>query len=497
MATIKPQTAVNYGNGGADYNTAEAALKKQIAQNQLKIKTSPDYNQSEIQRTLEVIKNRESAGMDTAAQQKYLTTNLGYKAPTTTSQAAAQPSLASTAAKSNNAQSSELMDLMRQYVNKQPEAFSYDPNNDPSYQSALQRARANIDTGNSQAQAEMNRRGILNSTITSDRMGEIASNEMGRVEYEVVPQLQQQAYQQYLNRLNQDQQQFSNMGALAGMYQSEDQRGFDNNVTEAGLTGNYMPNGAKGIIDNILSLKQQAEAPGITAADRAKLSAQADGFRAQLLSMGVDPSAYGSNVNYNTARTGNLGIRTLQGQQLDMQRQSQDFTQNMQTRQQNTAESQWQTAFDYQKARDAITDNQWKLQFEQVANQFGLNYALNMLQENNQQAYRQASLALSQDDNARQWLAYEDSLNAAAPSAKYNGISANQIFDIVQKEFAVTDALGNTKLPTDSASKDAMYQRVMSSGLPDGQDTQILSLLGLTPKEIESFDKKYGVSSGN
>ncbi|MBA9088717.1 hypothetical protein FHR92_005235, partial [Fontibacillus solani] len=353
------------GRGGVNYNTADTATRKKITQNQAGIASDDAYRQSEIQRALQVIANREAAGQDTSAQQKYLNVNLGYKAPAstpaaTTPTASAAPAVSSnSAASASTSQSSELMGMMRQLATRESTPFSYDANSDPAYQAALQRARTNIDQGNSAAQAEMNRRGILNSTITSDRMGEIASNEMGRVETDVLPSLMQAAYQRYMDQENMKNQQLSNLGSVAQMYINEDQRGIDNTNTRAQLTG-YLPGGeeAKGLVNQLMSLKQQAETKGVTAAERTKLSNQADGIRAMLSQMGVDASQYGANVNYNTASQVTPTIRTLAGQQLDMSRNDQAFNQQFS-----------QDQFAYQKARDAISDQQWRAQFDQSVRQ--------------------------------------------------------------------------------------------------------------------------------
>lgn len=532
-------TSAGFGNGGVNYNDADTKLKKQIAQNGLRLKSDPNYNQSEIQRTLQVIQNRQNQGMDTSAQQKYLTQNLGYKAPSISANAssvsAPQVNQVSAPARSNNmTQYSELMDRMKAIANQSQTPFNYDPNSDPAYQAALQRARSNIDAGNSQAQAEMNRRGILNSTITSDRMGEIASNEMGRVEYETLPQLMQQAYQRYLNDQQQAQQQFANLGSLAQMYQQEDQRGIDNNFAEADRTGYYVPAEAKPIISQILQLKQAAEAKGISAAERAQLSQRADGLRAQLASMGVDPSAYAASISSSQARN-NPGIRTLSGQQMDlanrnanlnaagmymdatgrvitpqsdwsgyarqaanpntpltMAGQQQQFNQNFQRDQ-----------FAYQQARDAITDQQWRLKFDEDVRQFGLNYALQKLAQENDQAYRQATLALSQDDNDRAWAQLDYSMSQPKNEAI---LSPNQFLESIKQQYTVPvygqDALGKqvqtgTKITTDPTQRNNMFLNVVDAGYSDAQTKQILSALGFSKDEIEKFKKQYaGSESG-
>jgi hypothetical protein len=151
----------------------------------------------------------------------------------------------------------------------------------------------------------------------------------------------------------------------------------------------------------------------------------------------------------------------------------------------------------YQKARDAIGDQQWQAKFDEDNRRFGLDYAMQELQRTDDNAYRNATLSISQDDNARAWLDYENSFNASAETSKYSGMTANQVYDAIKSSFTkpvVNDkglATDQTALATDPASKEQMYLQVMGAGLPDGQDSQVLSLLGLTPKEIAAFDKQY------
>lgn len=522
IATPKPApstlSAPGVGNGGANYNTGDQAMKLQIAQNQARISGDNGFKDNEISRALQVIQNRQSQGLDTSAQQKYLTTNLGYKPPgaaATTPTPTAVNTPSTNTQMTNTQQGMDLLSQMRAIANQERTPFSYDPESDPQYQAALKRAQANISSGNAATQAEMNRRGILNSTITSDRMSELAAQEMGRVETDVMPSLLQQAYQRYMDQEALTQQRFGNLGTLAQGYLGEDQRQFGNRVTEGELLGNYMPEGAQNAINNILQLKQQAEAKGITAAERSKLSAQADGYRAQLLSMGIDPSAYASGVNFNTARTNNAGIRTLNGQAMDLQRQGQEFSQGMATRQQNFAEGQqaWQNQFStrqqdfnegqqgidnqfraeqfaYQKARDAVADSQWGAQFQQSVDQFGLNYALQELQQRDETTYRNAMLAINQDENSRAWLGMQNT-----QPAEYSGMSAKDVLGTLQSLY--TDpTTGTFTPPTDSASKDQLYLQIAGYGLPIGQDDQVMLSMGLTAKEIQQFDKKYG-DSGN
>ncbi|WP_211749930.1 hypothetical protein [Paenibacillus sp. Marseille-Q4541] len=531
-AVAKPtvtNTASPLGNGGTSYSVADLAARRNMQANQSQIKSDPSYVQSETQRALQVIQERQAKGMDTSQQQKYLTTNLGYKGATT------GPAATGTTSPVTNVQKGQsLMDQITQLSQRQSKEFSYDPNADPAYQAALKRAQANIQSGNAAAQAEMNRRGILNSTITSDRMGEISSQEMGRVETDVLPSLMQQAYQQYVNQQQYDQQQIANLANSAQMYLSEDQRGIDNDFATADRTGYMsMPAEAQSAINSILSLKQQAETKGISAADKAKLSAQADGYRAQLLAMGIDPSAYASSVSSkNISPT--QGARTLAGQQLDLANKQANLDSALQysnlTGRLMTPQSDWsgyarqaangnapltmagqQQQFDqgqqawnnnfaleqyaYQKARDAITDTQWKAQFDENVRQYGLDYGLAKLREDNQVAYQNATLALSEDDNLRQWTTLDFDMSQAngGTAPEYNGMNANQVLSAMQSQFADPES---KKIPTDSATKEKIYQQVASYGLPVGSDDQVMLSLGLTTKDIQTFDKKYGTNTG-
>lgn len=507
--------------GGVDYNKADEATKKRLLAQAQQLKTDDSFKQSETTRALEAYRTRQAAGQDTSAQAKYLTNQLGYTgALPSATQAATSGSVVpptspatTTSAKTNTVQSSELMDLMKAYATKQATPFSYDAKSDPAYQAALERARANIQTGNAQVQADTNRRGILNSTITTDRGSEIAAQEMGNVETTVLPQLMQQAYQRYADQQAQEQQQFANLGNLAQMYLSEDQRGIDNTNTRAGLTG-YLPGDeqAQQLYSQLLTLKQQAEASGITAAERTKLSNQADGIRASLSSMGVDVSKLGANSNYSTASQVAPSIRTLQGQQLDQQAEQQQWEnrfnygqaigqfsngqKTLQAQQMDTANQQYAEQFAYQKARDAITDQRWQTEFDENVRQYGLNYGLQQLSQSSDDAYRQAQLALSQDDNSRAWaqLDYEQSQPAAS---KYSGMTASQVLDNMKALYSEPildkygDATGKTQMTTDATKRKEMFESVVDAGLSDTETKQILLSLGYTSKDIDARIKQY------
>jgi hypothetical protein len=454
-----------------------------------------------------VVNNSDQASIQKLAQQRMQQpvkgTVTSVTRPSVQSVAASMsPTAASTARPSYQQEAQSLYDMMKNRATQAPREFSYDPQSDPAYQAALQRARSNIDAGNSQAQAEMNRRGILNSTITSDRMGEISSNEMGRVETDVLPSLMQQAYQRFADQQAQEQQQFQNYASLYGMNVSEDQRGFDNKVTESGLTGNYMPNGAQDIINNILQLKQQAEQKGLTAAERANLSARADGYRAQLSSMGIDPSFYASNVNSRQASQNNPALRTLQGQQVDLQRQGanwdaarsvwdatgslvnpqsdwsgllrqvqaggspltqaaqqQLFNNNMSLRQQNFNEGQQGWENDYRNRQQTFNEGQtaWENRFNQTQQAWQNSFDETKFREDTRRFGLNYAIDLQAQNLRKNQFNYEKEMNAEA------------------------------KKDMETQYKGQLADMILSQNLPDDQTEELLKKYGINEKVLQQL----------
>jgi hypothetical protein len=80
--------------------------------------------------------------------------------------------------------------------------FTYDPNTDASYQSLEALAQKNAKTASAGAMEDMNDRGILNSTVTSDRLGQIQQTAQDAVTAQV-PNLQNAAYGKYMDKLSQ------------------------------------------------------------------------------------------------------------------------------------------------------------------------------------------------------------------------------------------------------------------------------------------------------
>ena len=414
-----------------------------------------------------------------------------------------------------------ISDVLTQLTQGINNPAAYDPYSSAEYAAYEAQAQRQAQQGIRTAQESLGASGLGRSSILSDRAQGIQNDANEYMQLQVIPQLiaaNQAAEQQKLGNLSnlmglmsnqqatydtRDQNNFNNSFNALGYLADQNQLKLDNARADAGLTGNYLTPEARELMNSLLGLKQQAETKGITKDARAGLSKQADGIRDQLSVLGVDTSQLGANTSYANASKSGVG-RTIQGQALDQQIQGQQFDQGMQTRQQDFVEKQTgvennfrsednafrSEQFAYSKARDAVADSQWGAQFQQNADQFGLNYALQQLQQQDDSLYKQAMLGISQDENSRAWLGLQNT-----QPTEYSGMSAKDVLSTLQSQY--TDpTTGTFTIPKDSATKDQLYQQIASYGLPIGQDDQVMLSMGLTAKEIQEFDKKYG-NSGN
>jgi hypothetical protein len=409
-----------------------------------------------------------------------------------------------------------------------PEAFSYNAESDPAYQSQLALAKQNAADQQIDTNAMLRASGQGKSSYSETVANQIGNKAMSTLSDTIIPQLMQQAYQRYTDDANRNlqtqqlnygvsQDQLSNLSSLYGL---QNQEYFQNPLIESETTGNYLPEEAKAAISNLMGLKGQAETKGVTAAERADYSKQADAIRSYLDSIGIDSTKYGANVSAAQASQVTPGIRTLQGQQLDQQNEQQQWEnrfnygqatgqfsngqKTLQAQQMDTANSQYAEQFAYQKARDAITDQRWQTEFDENVRQYGLGYGLQQLSQSSDSAYRQAQLALSQDDNYRAWaqLDYDQSQPSAS---KYVGMTANQVLDNIKSLYTEPVYVQDPDYPKDStkkiksgeqltkdpAKRTEMFEAVADAGLSEAETKQVLISLGYNMKEIESRVKQY------
>ncbi|MNV06765.1 hypothetical protein D3C71_971640 [compost metagenome] len=409
----------------------------------------------------------------------------------------------------DNPYTQQISDQIAYLMNLAQNPQTVDPYSTPEYAAYEAQAQKAAGQNVRAAQESLGSSGFGRSTMLSDRTQGIQNDATEYLNTQVVPQIiasnqakQQQQYNQILALLdpllnqqsyadNRAQTEYGNSVTALGALTGEQQRGLDNRRADASLTGNYLTTDQQNAIDALLSLKSQAEAKGTTAAQRTALSTQADAVRSQLQALGIDPSLYGSNVNLATARQAQPG-RTLAGQQLDLSAQQQSFNQQQELEQ-----------FAYQKARDAIADKQWQTKFDEDVRQYGLSYGLQQLGAQNDEAYRRAQLALSQDDNLRAWtqLDYDQSQPAAS---KYVGMTASQVLDNIKSLYTepvyTTDPLTQKQTKTgeqltkDPTKRTEMFESVVDAGLSEAETKQILLSLGYTMRDIETRVKQY---SGN
>ncbi|OZB90050.1 hypothetical protein CJP46_35310 [Paenibacillus sp. XY044] len=323
----------------------------------------------------------------------------------------------------DNPYSSQIDDTIKYLMDYAKNQQVSDPRSTPEYEAYKAQADKQAQAGIRAAQESMGSSGFGRSTALGERAQGIQNDATAYLETQVIPQIlaaererQQQQYNNVMSILNplMSQQQYADTRSqteLGNVYNAlnsvtgEQQRGYDNARADAALTGNYLTPDQQTAINTLLGLKQQAETKGITKEQRDALSAQADTVRNQMRAMGLDPTQFGANVSYNSASQVNPG-RTLQGQQLDMQKSQQQLDQQQREWDNNFNLEQ----FAYQKARDAITDQKWQAEFDENKRQYGLDYALKELAQNDQKSYQDAMLAINQSSNDLDWEKYKSSL---------------------------------------------------------------------------------------
>jgi len=381
---------------------------------------------------------------------------------------------------------------------KAPDAFSYNQDTDPAYQAALASARANITQQQSDTNAQLRATGQGKSSYSETVANQIGSKEMARVSTDVLPQLISQAYQRYSDGANRDLQvqqanhgaQRDQVGDLTSLYGMQNEQDFSNPMAEAQITGSYLPGEAKQYINAILALKQQAEAPGITADARAGLSKQADAYRSALQGMGVDPSGFGAGVNASTA-AGNMsgaGIQTLAGKEFDANQRQQNLAAALSVGEAMGKAVTPQTDYAglYRQAADPTTPlnlagqnqqlsttqvlaqltgvmpngqpttaeqqrqlgNLWAVAEQTgtipdtLATMYGLPVGTQTLAAkqfvmsfNQSQTNADRNYLLAQDDNDRQWAALDNTISQQSGGSKYQGMPANQVLDNIKANY--------------------------------------------------------------
>lgn len=288
---------------------------------------------------------------------------------------------------------SQIDSLLKQYQQLASSPITYNVQSDPSYASIQQAARR----ASQNTMEALNERGILNSSITASQLGQI--------QQQAEAQAEQAAYER---AYNQRMAELANLGNLINLYANRDDTMFGRGVTEAQLTGQYIPSQAQALVQQLIALKQEAERPGLGAETYAQYKAQGDAIRAQLRSMGVDTSWIDSNV------TSAQALQNMPNVFATLDARNQAFNQNMAQQELQLRQQQ----MEYQAARDAIADQRWKAEFDEDVRRWGLQYALNrQIQLGNLDVARlhaetsRMNAETNRLDADRRYIQYLDSLN--------------------------------------------------------------------------------------
>lgn len=214
-------------------------------------------------------------------------------------------------------------EMIKQIQNGYLNNPAYDPATDPAYQASLALANKQANAAGLSTMEDMNERGILNSTITSDRVGQIKQGASDAV-IGNIPGLQANYNNNHQNNMN-GLSNLLNTTIGASQFQqtfAEGNRQFDKNFSldEAETTGRYMPPEAQALIDSVINAKKITSMTNISPQDRAKAGEQANAARAKLSAMGIDISGIGGSVGYQDAITNlsSLGRNTLPQQKMDL-----------------------------------------------------------------------------------------------------------------------------------------------------------------------------------
>jgi hypothetical protein len=303
----------------------------------------------------------------------------------------------------NNALASRLTSSQPTYTAPQP--FSYNPNTDQQYQSALAGALQNAKTAQNNAMVSLGSRGIGNSSIAVDRANQIQQRAVSDVQTNLLPTMIEKAYQRYNDDANRQRQamldnygvgqdQIGNLSALSQLLSGQQNQSFNQGlarenqtfnqgVTEAGLTGTYLNPEARNILGDILALKQQAEGGNVSSDQMAGFRSQAEALRNALYSrFGINADQVGAGYENDYADAARnvasyQGVPTLQAR---TDQRNFDY----QVGRDQVGDQRYDQEFEYKQARDQIADEQYKQKFDEDVRRFGLNYAMEQAQFNNQ-----------------------------------------------------------------------------------------------------------------
>ncbi|MFD7521442.1 hypothetical protein [Paenibacillus chitinolyticus] len=305
----------------------------------------------------------------------------------------------------------------------------YNAGTDERYQAALREAGRATTMAAGNIAADLNKRGIMNSTITADRGNQAAQQAYGHVADTLLPQYEQMAYQRYSDSANRDMQlqqlnynaqqdQFKNLATLVPLFSGLQQQDADNAYR-----------------DSVFADKQKG--------DRIALANQLS----QLFGISVNPTM-DTQLTYNQV----AGMKPLNAQQLDWQKTVSDR--------------------DYQRG---VFENDRAFGQTQLMNEAQIN------NWNNANSRDWAQLGLNQQninlDKSKLGFQMDQGVNGN------HSISATQLKSIIEGSslMDVDKLTGKKTPPTDPAKQKQLLSLIDQADASISDKLLIASSLGLNP----------------
>lgn len=230
------------------------------------------------------------------------------------------------------------------------QSFNYNYQTDPSYIAAVQRANQGAETASQDTLATMSDRGIMNSSVTANQLGQIQQRAKA-APLELLPQLEANAYSRYQNDKNGQMDMFRTM-MQAGQWQ----QGFDADQAyrdktfqaderwkEADTTGTYESPEMMKLMNDIIGYKNSFASAG-TDAERKQITDAANVARATLAGL-----------------TGRSDIDKLLGSGVTRDKALANFGKSgVET----SAAKQYREEKDYRTSRDKVTDTRYNQEYK-------------------------------------------------------------------------------------------------------------------------------------
>jgi hypothetical protein len=350
---------------------------------------------------------------------------------------------------------------------------------DPTYQAAMESAKQATQVAEGDISALMNRRGIMDSSVNAQAASNAAQREYGKVNRELLPKLIQDQYMRYMDQNNMNRQYASDLFGVSDMYNNDTQQERDYNLSVSDRTGILKTEEGEAAIQQLLDLKRQAEAPGITREDRSALSKRADNIRMSLQAMGYNPEQFGANVSSSNAakNVGTAGIKTMAAQLQDT-----NIANDIRDYERGVIESDRE--YEYRQARDAIADERYQIEFDEDTRRYGLEFAIEKQIKLGNLAVNQAQenrIAANQSSGGSKSSKSSSKSSGSAPSTDDEEFDPNMPLTMSDMSKYIEGKLPGALQTYGPSNRDDLIERM------------ILSNPNLSDKDIFKLYQKFGI----